>query len=406
VLAVPANLFLAEAPPGDGEPDGALRATEDAAGAIDAEELRRAVELLEGSSRPLLLVGRGGLTPGAHDAFVALADRLGALLGTTLPARSLFAGHPFDAGVVGGFSTDTARSVLQEVDCVAAFGASLNIFTRAHGELIDGARLVQVDRDPGQIGAALAADAGVVGDAVAVARAMLDALGPDGPGDAPLRRPEVRDALAEPTVFADPGAGGPPIDPRRLTTTLDALLPAPRVVVTDGGHFAGFPATALRVAEPGHFRMTADFGSVGMGLGAAMGAAVARPDLRTVLCIGDGGLLMTLGDLSSLARHGLGVTVVVFNDQAYGAERHFLDLEGLAPESASLPDVTFAPIAAALGIPAHDVRTLEELEALAGPLGADDGPLLLDCRIDPTVRAQWLEDLDAHRKRQYAAAPA
>jgi acetolactate synthase-1/2/3 large subunit len=108
----------------------------------------------------------------------ALAERTGALLGTSLLAKSLFRGHPLDIGVVGGFATETARRLLAAVDCLVAFGASLNVFTRAHGSLFDGARIVQVDVDPAQIGRFGRVDVGVVGDARATATELLRQLEP------------------------------------------------------------------------------------------------------------------------------------------------------------------------------------------------------------------------------------
>jgi thiamine pyrophosphate-dependent acetolactate synthase large subunit-like protein len=188
------------------------------------------------------------------------------------------------------------------------------------------------------------------------------------------------------------------IDPRVLTVALDRLLPADRLVITDGGHHLGFGATAMRVSEPGRARLTTDFAAVGMGLGTACGAAIGRPELATILFIGDGGLAMTLGDLETAVRFQLPLVAVVMNDRAYGAERHFLDLEGLPHHHSQFNDIDFAAVAGGLGMEAVTIRSTADVQACAPRLTQPETPLLLDCKINGAVRAQWLVDLDAARR--------
>jgi acetolactate synthase I/II/III large subunit len=227
--------------------------------------------------------------------------------------------------------------------------------------------------------------------------------------DRPLHDPQILDTLADRDVFGpydESGEDG--IDPRVLTVALDRLLPKDRTVITDGGHHLGFGASALRVPESGRARLTAEFAAVGIGLGSACGAAIGRPELTTILFIGDGGLTMTMGDLQTVVREQQPIVIVVMNDRAYGAEVHFLDLEGLPYEYAQFEDVDFAAVARALGITAFTVRHLGDLEAHSSLLAQPDGPLLIDCKINPRVRAQWLVDLYAARRpaAETAEAPA
>jgi len=360
---------------------------------------------LAGSRLPLLLAGRGAATPAAVADLTALAERTGALLGTTLAVRSLFRGHAHDVGVVGGFATQTGAEVLRDVDCVLAFGASLNVWTRGHGHLYPDARLIHVDQDPGAIGLHGAVDRGVVADAPATASALRRRLDADGPAPARTLPPGVVERLADPVIFADTDESGPEgADPRALSLALDRLLPPERMVVCDAGHFWGFTAMGIAVREPGHFHWTSAFSAVGMGLGSALGAAVARPGLPVVAAVGDGGLQMTLGDLLTAARYGLRVIVVVYNDAAYGAERHYLDAHGLPHELSQFPIADFAAIAAGAGIPSARVDSVADLERHAELLQRIDGPVLLDLRVNPAIRAQWLADMGAARSREFAAA--
>jgi 5-guanidino-2-oxopentanoate decarboxylase len=138
-------------------------------------------------------------------------------------------------------------------------------------------------------------------------------------------------------------------DPRMIMVALDALLPTSRTVAIDSGHFMGFPSTLLRVPDAAGWVFAQDFQSVGLGLGNAIGAALARPDRTAVLVIGDGGLLMALGELETAVRHHIPLLIVVLNDAAYGAEVHALQVLGLPDAHAHFGDIDFAGLAAALG---------------------------------------------------------
>jgi thiamine pyrophosphate-dependent acetolactate synthase large subunit-like protein len=103
---------------------------------------------------------------------------------------------------------------------------------------------------------------------------------------------------------------------------------------------------------------------------------------------------MTLGDLETVARYAIPLLVIVMNDRAYGAERHFLDLTDQPHRHSQFPDIDFAGVAGSLGLEAATVWTPDELEALTPRLRAPlEQPLLLDCKIDPALRAGWLEEL-------------
>src|SRR6202041_129387 len=118
------------------------------------------------------------------------------------------------------------------------------------------------------------------------------------------------------------------VDPRTLTIALDDLLPAERTVVTDSGNFMGYPAMFLGVPDEHGFVFTQAFQSVGLGLATALGAAIARPDRLTVAALGDGGALMGSSELETAVRLGISNLVVVYDDEAYGAEVHHFGLAG------------------------------------------------------------------------------
>lgn len=186
------------------------------------------------------------------------------------------------------------------------------------------------------------------------------------------------------------------LDARSLVIELDRMLPAERTVVTDAGHFFGYPVAYMRVPDGRAFVCGIDFGSIGLGIGMAMGAAVARPDRPTILFVGDGGLIMSLGDLDTMVRYQIPLAVVVLNDAAYGSELQIIRLWELSEDLSVFPDTDFAATATALGARAITVRTEEDVAGLKAELASLDAPLLIDAKISRTVRAAWLEEAFRH----------
>jgi thiamine pyrophosphate-dependent acetolactate synthase large subunit-like protein len=154
----------------------------------------------------------------------------------------------------------------------------------------------------------------------------------------------------------------------------------------------GFPPMYLRVPDPQGFVFTQAYQSIGLGLASGMGAAIARPDRLTVACLGDGGALMSLPELETLARLRLPMLVVIYDDAAYGAEVHHFGPQGHPTELVRFPDTDFAALARAAGAHGLTAERLEDLEAIGPWLERRDGPLVVDAKITPDFCAEWLEE--------------
>jgi thiamine pyrophosphate-dependent acetolactate synthase large subunit-like protein len=360
--------------------------------AASAAAVAEVAALIAASRRPVIIAGRGAVLSGAGEALEALGHAIGAVLATSAMGHGLFAGSPWAVGISGGFASPVAARLIAASDLVLAFGASLTRWTTRDGALIDpGAKVVQVDLDPAALGAHRPVDVAVIGDAAAAARALL-AAGVQGSGgrDEALAA-EIAAGSWRDVAYEDAGADGR-MDPRTLSIALDALLPPDRTVAVDSGHFMGFPPMYLRVPDPAGFVFTQAFQSIGLGLASGMGAAIARPDRLTVACLGDGGALMALPELETLARLRLPMLVVVYNDAAYGAEVHHFHELGHPVELVQFPDTDFAALAEAAGARGLTVRGVENLAALEPWLAERDGPLVVDAKITPDFCAEWLEE--------------
>lgn len=358
--------------------------------AADAEALQRAVAAVTAGRRVVVLAGRGAVRSGARDALIALANRCGALLATTLLAKDWFAGHPFDLGICGGFAHDFAAAEFEAADCVLAFGASLNGFTTDGGRLLASARVVHCDLDAAAVGSWRAADVALLGDARTVAEHLLDLL-PDVPSST-ARTPAVAAALAAWSyeTEASDESDDTGVDLRSAVAVLDRVLPADRLLVCDGGHASlSEPARAIRLLHPDRLLFPLGFGSIGLGLGTAVGAAVAHPGRPVLAVVGDGGLMMSLTELDTAVRERLPLVVAVLNDGAYGYELHNMVAAGIPTASAEFVRPDFAAIARAWGAEGVSVRRLADLSSLGPAVASLDGPLLLDIAITRRVCTTW-----------------
>jgi thiamine pyrophosphate-dependent acetolactate synthase large subunit-like protein len=183
------------------------------------------------------------------------------------------------------------------------------------------------------------------------------------------------------------------IDPRTLSIALDDLLPAQRIVSVDSGNFMGYPSMFLGVPDEFGFCFTQAFQSVGLGLATAIGAALARPDRLPVAALGDGGLLMSAAELETVVRLGLPMVVVVYDDEAYGAEVHHFGPSGAPLDTVRFPATDLAAVGRGHGFQAVTVRGREDLAAVASWVGGDrTRPLLIDAKVTRGEPSWWLEE--------------
>lgn len=355
----------------------------------DRGAVAEAAARLRRSRRPVVVAGRGAVDAGAREAVVALAARVGALLTTTLPAKDWFLGEPFDAGICGGFAPGGIRALLGRADCVVAVGASLDDMTTDAGALFPQAEVVWIDLVPGRRGGWPTTCVAVAGDADQAVAALEAKLAATGHRDAGYRSPEVeREIRLGRSVQHHGEAEEGRLDPAAVVRELDGVLPASWPVVVGVGHYWNFVVLGLRRPQPGSFIPASGFAVAGQALPTGIGAAVAHPEVPTVIIEGDGGLLMNVQELDALGALGLPVLMIVMNDAAYGAEVHKLRSLGLDDGMATLPPRSFAQVARAFGVEAETVTSQGHLAQLVRRFGAERGPLLIDALISREVVAE------------------
>ena len=376
------NLPPLELPPAPGRPHP------------DPQAIKDLAEALARAQRPLILGGRGAVISDAELALLALADRVGALLATSVCGHGLFSGNPWSLGISGGFSSPVADELISESDFIVGFGASFTQWTTKRGKLIaPGAVVAQVDIDGPKLGYQMPIQHAVHGDARVTAEALLIELGSRQSAKPGRRSDAMRDRIraGDNHHFPHPDESNAQfIDPRTLSKAVDALLPADRVVASDSGHFCGWVPRYLRVPNARASCLSHSFQSVGLGLPSVIGLAVANPGKLAVLGAGDGGFMMSISDFETAIRLKLRLCILVYNDSSYAAEVHYFGRQGFSTDIVRFPETDFAAIARGYGARAATVRTLADLAPVKAWIAEGaPGVFVIDGKINPNLEADW-----------------
>jgi acetolactate synthase-1/2/3 large subunit len=287
--------------------------------------------------------------------------------------------------VTGSHFPAGARRVLDCADVVLALGTDFDGVTTADWTLPMGERLVHVNVDPADIGAAYEADVPVVGDVSAVGDALLDGLrstegtgGWDGRRVASAVREEYREALETRGLFDD----GPPLHTPRVLETVREVTPREAIVTTDVGGFRVWSMQTFETYDPERFVAAGSWAGMGVGLPAAIGAGLADPDVPVVCLTGDGGLLMCVHELHTAVEETIDLTVVVSNNRDYGIISKSPAIEQYTEGHRFTWDTPdYVGIAEGFGCSAVRAETAGELADAVAEAVDSSGPTLVDVAV-------------------------
>lgn len=352
----------------------------------DAEGLARAADLVAGSNKPVIVVGRGAMWAGAGEAVTRLAKRIGALIATSLQVKTWLSEDEFQVGISGFYGTKTAMSLFEEADCVIAVGASMNRYTIEHGYLYPNAKYIHMDVKPHIVmGNGKAADIYLQADARAGVDALDAALAKRSVQNRGFRTPEVKQRLLghfedRAKFELEPGT----VDPREVILLLDRIVPGHVGLSTGSGATTGFSNMLFTRRRPfvmcGHY-----FGCIGQMMPAAMGACVGTGNKPVLLVDGDASMMMHLAEFETAVRYDMPVLMVCLNNEALGSEYYKLDVHGMKKELSAISTPDLGAVAKAMGGRGRLARTLDDVRAAAEEWVARPGPMIIDARISRSV---------------------
>jgi acetolactate synthase-1/2/3 large subunit len=347
------------------------------------------------AKRPVFVCGGGAIISHATAELAALAQLLDAPVASTVSGHGVIPDdHPLAVGVVGANGgTDQTREIVAGADTVIFVGCRAGSTTTEHGEVPGReAQIIHIDVDPMVVGANYNVEAGLVGDARLCLSALLaeivlrldDRPRSTGTAERITAMRQAKRANFERLA----GSTDHPIRPERVVAALQAALPRDAVIVADPGtpcpYFSGYYDfnTAGR-----RFITNRAHGALGFSLPASIGASYGAPGAKVVAVMGDGSFGFAVGELETIVRKRLPITLIVFSNASYGwikasqksgyGQRYF---------SVDFNRSDHVRIAEAFGLKAWRVADPNDLDAVVRAAVAYDGPTLID------VVSQPLED--------------
>jgi sulfoacetaldehyde acetyltransferase len=350
----------------------------------DSAALDAAADLLATAKFPVILAGGGVIMAGAATETVQLAELLHAPVANSYLHNDSFpASHPLWCGPLGYQGSKAAMKLIAQADVVLALGTRLGPFGTLPQYGMDywpaNAKIVQVDADPRMLGLVKTVSVGINGDARAAAAALLARLkgralacaanNADRKARIEAEKKAWEQELAgwthEKDAFSlEVAASSKYMHPRQMLRELEKAMPEHAMVSTDIGNICSVSNSYLRFERPRSMFAAMSFGNCGYAFPVACGAKVASPDRPAIAYVGDGAWGISLNELLTCAREQIGVTVVVFNNGQWGAEKkNHVDFYSRRFQAVNLDSPSWAGVAKAFGCQGVTVDRLSDVGA-------------------------------------------
>ena len=380
LIDVPKDVGLEEFDYTPVEPGSAMPAGYRLPALAHPESILQALELIRQAHRPLLYVGGGAISSGAHGVIHQLAERFRLPVTTTLMGKGAFdETHPLAVGMLGMHGTAYANFAVTECDLLIAAGARFD--DRVTGRLdsfAPRARVIHIDIDAAEVGKNRGPDVPIVADVHQAVTALVAASA----GEAPSGRTEAwLERIASwkhhyPLVIPTPEGE---IAPQEVVIALQELAPM-AYVTTDVGQHQMWAAQFLHTG-PRRWISSAGLGTMGFGMPAALGVQTAFPQEQVICVAGDASILMNIQELGTLAQYQLPVKVVIINNGWQGMVRQWQ--ESFYGERYSASEMTggmpnFEALAEAFGVKGITITEREDLHAGLGRALAHPGPAFVN----------------------------
>lgn len=346
---------------------------------ITEEALSRAVEMIEASQKPFIYAGGGVVLSGASRELREFAEKVDAPVTDTLMGKGAFPGtDPRYTGMVGMHGTKTSNYGVSECDLLIAVGARFDDRVTSDTEkFAKNAQILQIDIDPAEMNKNVLIDHGIVGDLKEVLMRLNARLEEQS-------HPEWMEQIAAyqkeyPLQYEDGKLTGP-----YIVEEIYRQTKGDAIITTEVGQHQMWAAQYYKYKHPRTLLTSGGLGTMGYGLGAAIGAKTAYPDKVVVNIAGDGCFRMNMNEIATATRSNIPVIELVFNNHVLGMVRQWQTLfYGERYSHTVLNDkVDFVKLAEAMGAKAYRITKKEEVEPILKEAIALGEPVVIDCIID------------------------
>lgn len=363
-----------------------------------SDSVQRAVRMIGEAMRPVIFAGGGIKWGNAAADLRKLAEQMNVpVVASTGHADLMPHGHPLFAGQSGPRGNRVAARLTKEADLMLALGTRLgfNSTFLSHEYVGHDTRIIQVDIEPSAIGKYFPVELGMVADAGATARAIsAEFLRPIDQWAKWTNEFQTERSLLDRDRAVEAGNNATPMHPTRALAEIRETLPHDAIVTIDTGN------SCLQAADRlAHFTCPGliaplDFGLVGFGYAAAIGAQIAAPERPVVAIIGDGGFGYAMADIMTAVQYGLPVVAVILDNKAWGAEKAYqLEFFGGRALGADLENPDFGRYAEICGAAGRRVSVPGQLGPALKDALARNRPSVIHVDIDPTAIKALRKDL-------------
>ncbi|HBL4972296.1 TPA: acetolactate synthase large subunit [Enterobacter cloacae] len=347
---------------------------------FSAESVRDAAAMINAAKRPVLYLGGGAIN--AADEIRQFAEKANLPTTMTLMALGMLPkAHPLSLGMLGMHGARSTNYILQEADLLIVMGARFD--DRAIGkteQFCPNAKIIHVDIDRAELGKIKQPHVAIQGDVADVLAQLI-------PQTDATDRADWRQMVAD-LQREFPGAiptEGDPLSHYGLINAVAACVDDSAIITTDVGQHQMWTAQAYPLNRPRQWLTSGGLGTMGFGLPAAVGAALANPDRKVICFSGDGSLMMNIQEMATAAENQLDVKIILMNNEALGLVHQQQSLfykQGVF--AATYPGmINFMQIAAGFGLHTCDLNAEEDAHAALQASISRPGPALIHVRIDP-----------------------
>jgi acetolactate synthase-1/2/3 large subunit len=347
--------------------------------AIDSKEIEAAAKLINESKKPMIYAGGGVIIAEASKALVELAEKIKAPVTTSLMGTGGFPNnHPLFTGMVGMHGCHSSNYGITKCDLLITLGARFSDRVASHIETFaPHAKIIHVDIDQKEIGKNVRVDAPIIGDLKDILPKLIELV-----EERPLSQwNEQIDQWKEQYPLKDKHKG---LSPKYVLNKLYDLTQGDIIISTEVGQNQVWAAQYYTYTEPRSFISSGGLGTMGYGLGAAIGASLGNPGKKVVNVAGDGSFKMNSNELATLSKYKPSVIQLVFNNHALGMVRQWQELFCNSRFSFTLlgDDVDFVKLGEAYGIKAIRISSNDQVEGALKEALDFEGPVILECVIN------------------------
>ena len=351
---------------------------------IRDEDMEVALEMIRNAQKPFILVGGGAVLSNASEELRTLAHRIQAPVADTLMGKGAFDGEDeLYTGMVGMHGTKTSNFGISECDLLIVAGARFSDrVTGNASKFAKNAKILHIDVDPAEINKNIRTHASVIGDLKLVLRRLNARLDPMNHEEWVAHIERLKDMY--PLRYDKTQLTGP-----FIMETIDELTHGDALIVTEVGQHQMWAAQYYKYKKPRTFLTSGGLGTMGYGLGAALGAKMGCgdmgcPDKPVFNIAGDGCFRMNMNEIATATRYGIPVIQVVINNHVLGMVRQWQTLfYGKRYSHTVLNDsVDFVKLAEAMGAKAYRITKKEELRPVLQEAMALGAPVVIDCQIN------------------------